>query len=114
MPAEPTEKQRVLFVCTANQQRSPTAERLYANDPRFAVRSAGTSALWGREVTREDLEWADLVVVMEERHQRVIERTFPDAASDTRIVVLGIPDVYQYMSIQLQREIRDRFEPMVG
>jgi predicted protein tyrosine phosphatase len=114
MPAKSTEKQHVLFVCTANQQRSPTAERLYANDPRFDVRSAGTSALRGREVTREDLQWADLVVVMEERHRHAIERTFPDAASDTRIVVLGIPDVYQYMSMQLQREIRDRFEPVVG
>jgi len=36
-----TDKRNVLFVCTANQQRRPTAEELYRNDRRFTVRSAG-------------------------------------------------------------------------
>ncbi|MFP4431070.1 MAG: protein tyrosine phosphatase [Spirochaetota bacterium] len=107
-------QQRVLFVCTANQQRSPTAERLYEDDPRFEVRSAGTDALFGRKVTPEDLEWADLVVVMEDRHERRIRSEFPRAAEKTRLVVLDIPDVYQFMDQRLQREIRERFEAVVG
>ena len=32
---------RVLFVCAMNRWRSPTAEAMYRNDPRVAVRSAG-------------------------------------------------------------------------
>jgi len=106
-------KQRVLFVCTANQQRSPTAERLYQDDPRFEVRSAGTDALFGRRVTREDLEWADLVVVMEDRHEQKIRSEFPEAAEKTHLVVLGIPDVYQFMDQRLQREISERFGALV-
>ena len=108
------DKRRVLFVCTANQQRSPTAEEMYRNDPRFEVRSAGTDALFGRAVTSEDLQWADLVVVMEQRHAQKIRAAFPSAASGARLVVLGIPDVYEYMEQALQREIRSRFEAAVA
>mgnify|MGYP006306562241 FL=1 len=110
-----SEKKRrnVLFVCTANQQRSPTAEQMYRDDPRFEVRSAGTDALFGREVTSGDLQWADLVVVMESRHEHKIRRYFPEESSGVKLVVLDIPDIYQYMEITLQREIRSRFEPLV-
>ncbi len=46
-------RKTVLFVCTANMQRSPTAETMYRNDPRFQVSSAGTHALANRQVSRE-------------------------------------------------------------
>lgn len=102
---------RVLFVCTANQQRSPTAEALCRDHPGLEVRSAGTSVLATQPVTEELLDWADLVVAMEEEHARSLRERFPGAASRTRFVVLGIPDVFQYMDRSLQREIRERFEP---
>ena len=108
-----TPRRNVLFVCTANQQRSPTAEELYRNDRRFNVRSAGTSALAYEQVGAEHLRWADLVVVMEEHHARAIRQRFPSEVRDVRLVVLGIPDMYQYMDHTLQREIRERFEAEV-
>lgn len=108
------EKRKVLFVCTANQQRSPTAERMYRDDPRFEVRSAGTEALMGREITADDLLWADMVIVMEERHERKIRSRFPKEIGGVELIVLGIPDIYRQMEPALQREIRDRFEPVVG
>jgi protein-tyrosine-phosphatase len=37
-------RQRILFVCTANVDRSRTAEDLYRADPRYEVLSAGTAA----------------------------------------------------------------------
>lgn len=98
---------------TTNAEARRT-ERLYEGSARFAVRSAGTLAVRGRELRREDVEWTDLVVTMEEHHRRSIERAFPDVASKTRILVLGIPDVYEYMSLQLQREIPERFEAAIG
>ncbi len=107
-------RRKVLFVCTANQQRSPTAERMYSEDSRFEVKSAGTEALFGREVTAGDLQWADLVVVMENRHREKIRGRFPEESEDVEFIVLGIPDIYQYMEIALQREIRERFEAAVG
>lgn len=107
-------RKKVLFVCTANQQRSPTAERMYADDPRFEVKSAGTDAFFGSEVTARDLTWADLVVVMEERHEQKIRMRYPEESGTTRIVALGIPDIYQFMETALQREIKERFEAVVG
>ncbi|MFW5728650.1 MAG: phosphotyrosine protein phosphatase [bacterium] len=104
----------VLFVCTANQQRSPTAERMYENDPRFRVDSAGTDAFFGNRVSSKKLRWADVVVVMEEHHARSIRERFPEEAKTVEMVVLGIPDVYQFMEQRLQQEIRDRFESVVA
>lgn len=105
-----TARKKVLFVCTANQQRSPTAEEMYREDPRFEVRSAGTHTLANRRVSRELVSWADLIVVMEERHARDIRSGFRDDLDTTPVIVLGIPDVYGYMERALQREIRERFE----
>ena len=31
---------KILFVCSANEDRSPTAERLYSNHPGLEVKSA--------------------------------------------------------------------------
>ena len=42
---------KVLFVCAMNKQRSVTAERIYRNDARVEVRSAGVRARWARERT---------------------------------------------------------------
>jgi predicted protein tyrosine phosphatase len=36
------EKREVLFVCTVNRMRSATAHKIYENDDRFEVDSAGT------------------------------------------------------------------------
>ncbi len=108
-----TDKQNVLFVCTANQQRSPTAEEIYRDDPRYEVRSAGTDVLVGRRVNRETLAWADLVVVMEDRHADRIRREYPKEASSFKVIVLGIPDVYHYMEQRLQKEIMEKFEAAI-
>jgi len=52
-------RERILFVCTANQDRSPTAERLYREDPRYEVRSAGVAPFANTRLTLDLLLWAD-------------------------------------------------------
>ena len=49
-------RERILFVCTANVDRSPTAEFLYLGDPRYEVHSAGTAPFATNPVTREMLQ----------------------------------------------------------
>jgi len=105
-----SDKQKVLFVCTANQQRSPTAEELYRNDRRFQVKSAGTSRLATQQVDESLVQWADIVVAMEAHHAQSIRERFPRASRDARFIVLDIPDIFQYMDSTLQREISERFE----
>ena len=60
---------KVLFVCAMNRQRSVTAERIYRNDARLDVRSAGVRSEARRRVSEKDLLWADVVFVMEREHK---------------------------------------------
>jgi predicted protein tyrosine phosphatase len=103
----------LLFVCTANQHRSRTAEDLFQRDTHYQVRSAGTDVLEDdpdeQPLTRELLDWADIVFVMEPYHREVIEERFPDLLK--RIVVLHIEDVYyrgdRLLIDTLRRRVKD-------
>lgn len=88
---------KILFVCDQNRLRSPTAEALFRDDVRLDVRSAGIAAGATVPVTRELLEWADVVFVMERRQRNVIHKRFRDVYEGARIICLYIPDEYDYM-----------------
>lgn len=102
---------RILFVCGANRYRSPTAQALYARDPHLEVRSAGIYGDAAVPLTRELLEWADLVFVMERNHRNKIRSRFEDLYQRKRIVCLYIPDEYDYMDPTLVRLISERVAP---
>lgn len=104
---------KLLFVCSRNQWRSPTAEAVYQNDPRVEVSSAGVSASARRRVTEKLLRWADVVLVMEHEHKRRIREQFPDLIHELRIEVLDIPDDYPFMHPELVTLIRERVEPFI-
>lgn len=91
----------VLFVCSRNQWRSPTAEQVWRRHPGLSVRSAGTSASARRTLTAHDLAWADVVMVMEERHRSRLFQTFREVLGDKPVHVLDIPDEYQRMDPEL-------------
>jgi len=97
----PMDKPHILFVCGRNQWRSPTAERIYRDDPRIQVRSAGVSGKSRHQISDDDLSWAGLVVVMEQRYKSRILGTFRDYPNLPRIVSLDIPDEYQFMDAEL-------------
>lgn len=97
-----------LFVCSRNRLRSPTAEAVFAGAPGVSVASAGTSPDAEQQVDAELIEWADLVLVMESRHKRLLTRAHGPALRDKRIVVLGIPDNYGYMDPALVRLLESR------
>ncbi len=101
---------RVLFVCSMNQWRSPTAEQLYRLDPRLEVRSAGTRSGAKRRVSEADLGWADVVFAMDRGHKNWIAAQFRHLELP-RIVVLDIPDVYRYMDPLLQDALRASIDP---
>jgi len=102
---------RVLFVCDQNRLRSPTAQSVYRDDPRLEVGSAGIGKDAVVPVTRELLEWADLVFVMEKRHRNVIRERFEDLYRTKRIVCLYIPDEYDFMDPVLVRLLTERVAP---
>jgi predicted protein tyrosine phosphatase len=105
---------RLLFLCSRNQWRSPTAEAVYQNDSRVEVRSAGVSASARQRVTEKLLLWADRVLVMEHEHKRRLRDQFPDIVHDLRIEVLDILDDYPFMDPELVALIRERVEPLLA
>lgn len=97
----------LLFICSPNQWRSPTAEHIWRKDPDVAVRSAGTSPNARRTVTAADIGWADQIFVMEGKHRDRLKASFSRLLNHTPIHVLHIPDDYQYMDPELIAILQD-------
>lgn len=103
----------VLFVCSRNQWRSPTAEREFARTPGVATRSAGTARAARRRVTIGDIRWADLILVMEEKHKARIVAEFRAETRRKQIHVLDIPDDYLFMDTELITILREKVLPLI-
>jgi len=92
---------KLLFICSRNRWRSPTAEKIFDGLDGIQARSAGTEAGARIKVTAGHIGWADFVFVMEKKHLRRLQEKFADELTDKRIVCLNIPDDYQYMQPEL-------------
>jgi predicted protein tyrosine phosphatase len=101
-------RQQLLFVCSRNQWRSPTAVALFQQSERYVAKSAGTSDRARIKITVGLINWADWIFVMEKRHAAIIRQKYPDAIADRSIVVLQIPDDYQYLDPELIEILRSR------
>lgn len=104
---------KILFICSQNKLRSPTAERVFRDDPRFDVRSAGIDRDAQVVMTVELLEWADVVFVMEKRHRTALRRRFGNLCYRKRIICLHVPDQYEFMDPELVRVLEARVRPIL-
>jgi len=123
----------ILIVCSGNVSRSFMAEMLLRNETEqlkldnISISSAGLFAYPGsppdpkmveylsgmgvsikgheaRQITKDDVDWADLILVMEAEHARMIERLWPEVkgkvellggfVSEGQTVVDDIPDPF--------------------
>ncbi|MBB4346660.1 low molecular weight protein tyrosine phosphatase family protein [Aliirhizobium cellulosilyticum] len=91
----------VLFVCSQNKLRSPTAEQVFADWPGVETSSAGTNNDAENPLSRELVEWADIIFVMERAHRAKLQSRYRAALNGTRLVCLDIPDDYQFMDPRL-------------
>jgi predicted protein tyrosine phosphatase len=98
---EQPHKRKLLFVCLQNRLRSPTAEKTFSEFAHLDVRSAGLDKDSRVVVSRELLEWADIIFVMEKRQRNLLQKKFKDIYARKRIVCLYIPDEYDYMDPDL-------------
>ncbi|UPK08132.1 low molecular weight protein tyrosine phosphatase family protein [Bradyrhizobium sp. 170] len=107
----------VLFVCSANRLRSPTAEQVFSNWPGIETDSAGISNGASVPLSSEQVEWADIIFVMEKTHRTKLNRKFRARLRDKRVVCLDIPDDYEFMDPVLVRVLEkrvSRFLPQPG
>ncbi|MCW5623317.1 MAG: low molecular weight protein tyrosine phosphatase family protein [Burkholderiales bacterium] len=93
----------VLFVCSQNRLRSPTAEQVFANRPGIECSSAGTNHDAENPLTPELIEWADVIFVMEKTHRNKLTSRFRPHLANKRVICLNIPDDYEYMAPALVR-----------
>ena len=91
----------ILFICSRNQWRSPTAEAVWRKHPGISVRSAGTSPNARKTVGPADIRWADVIIVMEQKHKSRLVADFTRLLEHKPIHVLEIPDDYRYMDPEL-------------
>lgn len=94
-------KKRILFLCSQNKLRSPTAEAIFADHPKIEVDSAGLNHDAEIPLSEEQVEWADLIIVMEKVHRDRLNRKFKKVLAGKRVAVLNIPDDYDYMDPEL-------------
>ncbi len=87
----------VLFICSQNRLRSPTAERVFSDREDIEAASAGLNHDAVQPVTPSLLEWADVVFVMEKAHLNRLRKRFGRFLNQQKIVCLNIPDIYDYM-----------------
>jgi predicted protein tyrosine phosphatase len=102
---------RLLFICSQNKLRSPTAEAIFADYAGIEVDSAGLNNDAVVPLSDEQIEWADIVIVMEKAHRNRLNTKFKHALSGKRIAVLNIPDEYEFMDEDLIRILKLRCQP---
>lgn len=103
------DQNNLLFICSRNQWRSPTAEKVYLQKG-FNARSAGTSPNASRTVSVKDIQWSSHIFVMEKKHKQRIIAKFKKLIEHKIIIVLDIPDDYQFMDRELVDILNDSIE----
>lgn len=94
---------KVLFVCSQNRLRSPTAEQVFAARADIEVDSAGTNHDADNPLTAEFVEWADIIFVMEKAHRSKLQQRFRRHLKKARVTCLDIPDEFAFMDPVLVR-----------
>jgi len=101
----------ILFICSRNKKRSRTAETIFRDVQGHKVWSAGTEANAIVRVSEKLINRSDMIFVMEKVHRDKLIYQFGDLLADKTIVILDIPDEYEYMDEELVTMLRDMMEP---
>jgi predicted protein tyrosine phosphatase len=101
-------KARLLFLCSRNQWRSPTAEALFKHHPLYSARSAGTEKSARIKVTACHLGWADIIFCMERKHADRVREKFSAELGDKPLITLRIPDDFQRDDPELISLLREK------
>ncbi|MCG8668038.1 MAG: phosphotyrosine protein phosphatase [Pseudomonadales bacterium] len=104
----------LLFICSRNQWRSPTAEAVWRKRPGFSCRSAGTSPRARKTISPADIRWADFIFVMEKKHKNKLLTDFSRLLDHKAVHILDIPDDYQYMDEELISEVNDKVSAILN
>lgn len=82
------------------------AEELFKK--KFETKSAGLYN--SKPVTKKQLQWADIVIVMEDTQRSELAKRFPKEYIQKRIITLEIPDIYNYGNSKLKDLLQEKME----
>jgi predicted protein tyrosine phosphatase len=100
-----------LFICSRNRLRSPTAEQVFAGREGMETDSAGFAPDADSVLTAEQVQWADMIFVMEKAHRAKLAQRFKVHLHGKRVVCLDIPDNYEYMQPELIALLEKKVRP---
>jgi predicted protein tyrosine phosphatase len=92
---------KTLFICSKNKLRSPTAEQVFSTLENVQTDSAGLANDADVVLSKEQIEWADIIFVMERKHRSILSQKFRPFLNNKRIICLNIPDNYKFMQTEL-------------
>ena len=98
----------ILFVCSENRLRSPTAEAIFSDYEGINAIGAGTNKDANTPVSGDLIEWADIVLVMEKSHRNKVSKKFRQQLKGKRLSVLEIPDDYDFMQPELIQLLKQK------
>ena len=101
---------RILFICSQNRLRSPTAEQVFSSHTGVECTSAGLNHDAENPVTPELLEWAEIIFVMEKTHRKKLSSKFQRHLGKARVICLDIPDEYEFMDPGLVHLLKSKVE----
>lgn len=88
-------KKKLLFICSANYDRSPTAEMLFKDSEKYEAKSAGILPNAIKNVDKEMINWADIIFVISEKedgHYTYLRDRFN--LNNKEIHDLDIPNIF--------------------
>jgi predicted protein tyrosine phosphatase len=105
---------KLLFICSRNRWRSPTAETVFSEYEGLEVDSAGLDRDAEVLLSSEAIEWADVIFVMEKIHRQKLNKNFQPWLKNKRVICLDIPDRYEYMDSTLIELLKKKVLPIIG
>ena len=103
----------LLFICSRNRLRSPTAEHVFATWPDVETDSAGLAVDAEVRFSPEQVDWADIIFVMEKGHRRKLATKFRKHLKGRRVICLDIPDDYTFMDPLLVALLERKVTPFI-
>ena len=104
---------KLLFVCSENRLRSPTAEAVFSEYEGIEAIGAGTNADAETPVSGDLIEWADIILVMEKSHRNKVSKKYKDLLKNKKLIVLDIPDDYECMQPELIQLLKTKVSKLV-
>lgn len=99
---------KLLFLCSENRLRSPTAEAVFSEYDGVEAIGCGTNKDAETTISGDLIEWADVVLVMEKSHKSKVTKKFQSLLADEGIACLDIPDNYECMQPELIELLKAR------